>query len=62
MDDFDRLLECELRLMLYAVVTSPPPTRRGVPESGRSFLRVTPLPVVLAPAAAALVEPAVDHA
>jgi hypothetical protein len=50
MDDFDRLLERELRLMLDSVVASPAPARRQVR---------------LAPATAAAAEPAVattpDH-
>jgi hypothetical protein len=59
MNDFDSVLERELRLMLDVVVASPAPARRGVPESGASFLTVAPLPVELAAATIAVVGPTV---
>jgi hypothetical protein len=45
MDDFDRLLERELRLILDAVVASPAPARRAVAQPGATFLTLAPLPV-----------------
>jgi len=59
MDDFDSLLERELRLMLDAVVASPPPVRRAAGKPGASFLTLALLPIGLARATTALVEPAV---
>jgi len=44
MDEFDRLLEFELRRMLDPVVASPAPARRRVRERGVSILTIAPLP------------------
>ncbi|HEY8953776.1 MAG TPA: hypothetical protein VIP78_14605 [Candidatus Dormibacteraeota bacterium] len=56
MDEFDRLLEFELRRMLDPVVASPAPARRRVRGRGVSVLTTAPHPVELAPATIAVVE------
>ena len=59
MDDFDSLLERELKLMLDAVVASPAPARRAVPKPGATFLTIALLPIGLARATTAVAEAAV---
>jgi hypothetical protein len=58
MNDFDRLLEFELRRMLDRVVASQVPPRRvdGLRKSA-PFLAVAPVPLELAPETIAVVDP-----
>ena len=48
MNDFDTLLEQELRRMLDPVVATRPPTRRGLPDRPETVLTVQPAPLELA--------------
>lgn len=56
MNDFDRLLQIELRRMLDPVVATPAPTRKGQPIRKRPDLRVLTTPVELVAAAIPAVE------
>ena len=61
MNDFDRLLEFELRRMLDPVVGSKAPPRRrgGTARMSAPFLAVASPPLELAPEAIAVVDPIV---
>jgi hypothetical protein len=60
MNDFDRLVEFELRRMLDSVVTSRVPPRRGdAMRKSAPFLVVAPAPLELAPETIAVVDPIV---
>ncbi len=49
MNDFETLLEQELRRMLDPVVATRPPTRRGPLDRPEPVLTVQPAPIELAP-------------
>lgn len=56
MDDFDRLLEIRLRLMLDGVVATKPPTRRGRLKR-LPLVAAVEAPLALAAQAMPVVEP-----
>ncbi|HUZ86677.1 MAG TPA: hypothetical protein VNF26_06950 [Candidatus Baltobacterales bacterium] len=58
MNDFDRLLQIELRQLLDPVVATPAPTRKGQPKRKRFALRALTSQVELMAGAIPTVEPA----
>ena len=61
MGDFERYIEAELRRLLSAVVSAPPPLRRAVKRRG-PFPARGPQTLQLSPTAARVLEPAAAHA
>lgn len=57
MNDFDRFIEFELRLMLDPVVSSGAPRRRRLKSTGSPFLAVISAPLEMATEALPGVEP-----
>jgi hypothetical protein len=57
MNEFDRFLEVELRLMLDPVVVVQPPARRGLREPRKPVLAVVPPTIELPADTAGVVEP-----